>query len=241
MPAIGGGGGGGSGSNAAVAGASMAAPPAALGRHASKQRKHSSAGPLTSVGAPLAATPNGGSPQSGPGSTGLIVGSARPSRAVSPLQTQTQGGGTAGNPILMPSVTGMPTIPSPMTNSPALGPSQQQQQQQQAQQQQQSQHPYATGAGMQTPAPYARAEYANGGAQSPNGVYGGGVPGGSGMLVQQGQQQQLQQRNSMMGVSGQPGVGSRQANIQQGLPEERSLPAPPKKSGFMDILMCRCG
>lgn len=174
----------------------MAPPPAALGRHASKQRKHSSAGPLT------ATTPMNSSPQSGPGSTGLIVGSARPSRAVSPLQTQTQGGGSAGNPILMPSVTGnVPTIPSPIVGSPAP-----------QQQQQQSQHPYATGAGMQTPAPYARAEYANGGAQSPNGVYGGGVPGGSGMLVQQQQQQQQQQRNSMMGTSGQVGMGSRQVS-----------------------------
>jgi hypothetical protein len=207
-------------------------PPAALGRHASKHRKHQSAGPLSASGM-------GGSPQTGPGSTGLIVGSARPSRAISPLQTHTQGGGTAGNPILMPSATGGPSSaqPSPV-NSPA-----------------QPQHPYATGAGMHTPAPYARAEYANGGTQSPNGVYGGGIPGGSGMIAQQ-----SQQRNSV-GGAGQPGVGTRQASLditldryggayasddaqvglQQGLPEERSLPAPPSKTGLLALLRCRCG
>lgn len=162
----------------------MTPPPAALGRHVSKHRKHQSAGPLSAPGM-------GGSPQTGPGSTGLIVGSARPSRAISPLQTQTQGGGSAGNPILMPSATGGLSSAQP---SPIGGLAQ-------------PQHPYATGAGMQTPPPYARAEYANGGAQPPNGVYGGGIPGGSGMLAQQ-----SQHRNSAPGGVGQPGV-SRQASL----------------------------
>ena len=205
-------------------------PPAALGRHTLKHRKHQSAGPLPGPGM-------GGSPQTGPGSTGLLVGSSRPSRAISPLQTQMQGSGAAGNLILMPPATGgLPSAqPSPI-NSPA-----------------QPQHPYATGAGMQTPAPYARAEYANGGRQSPDGVYGGGIPGGSGMLAQS------QHRSSVPGA-GQPGVGPRQVSLdislhritdadvhggaqialQQGLPEERSLPAPPPKPTFMDILRCRC-
>ena len=157
-------------------------PPAALGRHTSKHRKHQSAGPLPGPGM-------GSSPQTGPGSTGLLVGSSRPSRAISPLQTQTQGSGAAGNLILMPSGTG--GLPSAQP-SPINGPAQ-------------PQHPYATGAGMQTPAPYARAEYANGGRQSPNGVYGGGIPGGSGMLAQS------QHRSSVPGA-GQPGVGPRQAS-----------------------------
>lgn len=192
----------------------MNPPAAALGRHASKQRKHQSAGQINTQ------LDRSGSAQGGPGSTGLIVGSARASRAISPLQTQTQAGlGQPGNPILMPSAGVMPS-PSPIGSSA------------------QPQHPYAAaGAGMHTPAPYARADYGNGGTSSPNGVYGGGLPGGSGVLAHQNGQQQ---RNSIMGNGGQPGVGSRQ-QIQQGLPEERSLPAPPRKTTFMDMLKCRCG
>jgi hypothetical protein len=92
-------------------------PPAALGRHATKQRKHSSAGPLAG-GTPPQQTPQG-SPSpglqqlQGPGSTGLLVGSARPSRAMSPLQTQTTGGGTAGNPILITPPLATPVVQHP--------------------------------------------------------------------------------------------------------------------------------
>lgn len=38
-------------------------------------------------------------------------------------------------------------------------------------------------------------------------------------------------------ISGDRGM----SGLQQGLPEERSLPAPPRKRGFLDLLLCRCG
>lgn len=216
----------------ATPGGSMNPPqPAALGRHASKQRKHNSAGldrnATNSPSSGIRGNTADGRGDAG-GSTALLVGSARASRAISPLQTQTQvGGGGPGNPILMPS-------PSPINGQPP-----------------QQQHPYAAaGAGMHTPAPYARAEYGGGGASPAvangngnGGVYGGGLPGGSGMLAGSMQHGQSgQQRNSMMvnGNGGQPGIGSR-GQIQQGLPEERSLPAPPRKVTLLDMLRCRCG
>ena len=191
--------------------------PAALARHASKRAKHNSAGPL--VG--LTNSPNNGG---GPGSTGLLVGSGRPSRALSPLQTQSQPAGVAGSPMLLTSSSNAVMPPAGNTV-------------------QQQQHPYAA-ALMHPHSAYAR----NPGAPGPgDGPYGptstppngngyGGVPGNRNSIGMGSRQASMNYGSNGRAA---PGYGANQ--MQRGTPEERELPAPPKTLTLWDILRCQCG
>ncbi|KAF8339918.1 kinase-like domain-containing protein [Cantharellus anzutake] len=196
--------------------AAMTPPsPAAINRHVSKQRKHNSAGPTA------------GNVPGTPGSTGLLVGSARASRAISPLQTQTQPSGAVGNPLLLTSSTG---------GQPATGTPHQP-------------HPYAAATGMQSyggrqGGPNAPERDQSFGPSTP--VQGlnafGTTPGArnSGGLVPV--QSNMNNAGPRMGGANGPYTSTAQMN--GNLPnggQERDLPAPPRRNAFLDILRCRCG
>ncbi len=191
----------------------MTAPlPTAIGRHVSKQRKHNSVGPL------------GGNVPGATGSTGLLVGSARASRAISPLQTQTQPSGAVGNPLLLASSAG--AQPAPGTSP--LPP-----------------HPYAAGSGAQP--------------------YGGRPTAANGVERDQSFSTPVQALNAFGAAPGLRNSGSKQPSMNNFAPsangprangygstaqmngnlpngaQERDLPAPPKRSAFLDFIRCRCG
>jgi len=194
----------------------MTAPsPAAIGRHVSKQRKHNSVGPL------------GGSVPGATGSTGLLVGSARASRAISPLQTQTQPSGAVGNPLLLTSSAG--AQPAPGTSP--LPP-----------------HPYAAGSGAQ---PYGgRPTAANGverdqsfstPVQALNAF--GAAPGlrnSGGMGSKQPSMNNFAPSANGPRANGYGSTAQMNGNFPNGA-QERDLPAPPKRSAFLDFIRCRCG
>ena len=189
--------------------------PAAIGRHVSKQRKHNSVGPLA------------GNVPGASGSTGLLLGSARASRAISPLQTQTQPSGAAGNPLLLASSS---TGAQPSPGGPSPQP-----------------HPYAAATGMQPyggrPSGVEREQSFSTPVQVLNGF--GGPPGirnSDGMGSKQPSMNNFapSAHGPRPGANGYGSTAQMNGNVPNGA-QERDLPAPPKRNAFLDFIRCRCG